>query len=288
MRPTGPWSRPLERFSGGPDALAFAIVTHSRGGAPAVGRALPETGRPLLTNNGHLHAHAQQRLARTSSSSAIPVLYDEAGAPFSSMARLTACVMRDEHGRAEGPVLSFSVVTELVAGISHELRTPLTSIRGYTELLAMDDRLPDSAHAGLEVIERNADQLLSLVDDRLNSHRDTADLHVVPADLVALLEQSAEAAQPHADRAGISVKVWAPDTLVVDCDPVRMRQVLDNLISNAIKYSPANSTVFVLGTWSGDSAQVQVIDHGHGMSPEDVRRGFEKFYRGASAVPPAE
>ena len=283
MRPTGPWSRPLERFSGGPDALAFAIVTHSRGGAPAVGRALPETGRPLLTNNGHLHAHAQQRLVRTSSSSAIPVLYNEAGAPFSSMARLTACVMRDEHGRAEGPVLSFSVVTELVAGISHELRTPLTSIRGYTELLAMDDRLPASAQTGLEVIERNADQLLSLVDDLLNSHRDAADLHVVPADLVALPEQSAEAAQPHTERAGITVKAWAPDTLVVGCDPVRLRQVLDNLISHAIKYSPPNSTVFVLGTQSGDSAQVQVIGHGHGMSPEEVRRVFEKFYRGATA-----
>ena len=245
--------------------------------------ALDETGRPLLTNNGHLHAHAQQRLARTSSSSAIPVLYDEAGAPFSSMARLTACVMRDEHGRAEGPVLSFSVVTELVAGISHELRTPLTSIRGYTELLAMDDRLPGSAQTGLEVIERNADQLLSLVDDLLNSHRDAADLHVVPADLVALPEQSAEAAQPHTERAGITVKAWAPDTLVVGCDPVRLRQVLDNLISHAIKYSPPNSTVFVLGTQSGDSAQVQVIGHGHGMSPEEVRRVFEKFYRGATA-----
>ena len=199
------------------------------------------------------------------------------------MARLTACVMRDEHGRAEGPVLSFSVVTELVAGISHELRTPLTSIRGYTELLAMDDRLPGSAQTGLEVIERNADQPLSLVDDLLNSHRDAADLHVVPADLVALPEQSAEAAQPHTERAGITVKAWAPDTLVVGCDPVRLRQVLDNLISHAIKYSPPNSTVFVLGTQSGDSAQVQVIDHGHGMSPEDVRRVFEKFYRGATA-----
>ncbi|THE19450.1 PAS domain-containing sensor histidine kinase [Kocuria rosea] len=283
--------------------------------------ALDEAGRPLLTNNGHLHAHAQQRLVGTSSSSAIPVLYDGAGAPLSSTARpiaravagesfsadlvrvgeppaqqvlsVTARVMRDEHGRAEGSVLSFSDVTELVdalqakdefvAGISHELRTPLTSIRGYTELLAMDDRLPAAAQAGLEVIERNADQLLSLVDDLLNSHRDAADLHIVPADLVALLEQSTEAAQPHADRAGIAVKAWAPDTLVVDCDPVRMRQVLDNLISNAIKYSPANSTVFVLGTQSGDSAQVQVIDHGHGMSPEDVRRVFEKFYRGATA-----
>ena len=75
----------------------------------------------------------------------------------------------------------------------------------------------------------------------------------------------------------------APALPLIRADEVRLRQVLDNLISNAIKYSPANSTVFVLGTWSGDSAQVQVIDHGHGMSPEDVRRVFEKFYRGATA-----
>ncbi|MCM3485097.1 sensor histidine kinase [Kocuria rosea] len=134
-----------------------------------------------------------------------------------------------------------------------------------------------------QTIERNTDQPLSLVDDLLNSHRDAADLHVVPADLVALPEQSAEAAQPHTERAGITVKAWAPDTLVVGCDPVRLRQVLDNLISHAIKYSPPNSTVFVLGTQSGDSAQVQVIGHGHGMSPEEVRRVFEKFYRGATA-----
>ncbi|MFF0943305.1 sensor histidine kinase [Kocuria sp. CPCC 205300] len=283
--------------------------------------ALDETGRPLLTNNGQLHAHAQRRLGHAASSAPDPVLYDGAGAPVppeaSPIARavagesfsadlvrvgepparqvlsVTARVMRDEHGRAEGSVLSFSDVTELVdalqaqddfvAGISHELRTPLTSIRGYTELLAMDDRLPDTAQAGLEVIERNADQLLSLVDDLLNAHRDAADLHVVPADLVALLEQATEAAQPHAEHAGITLKAWASDTLVVDGDPVRLRQVLDNLVSNAIKYSSADSTVFVLGTHTDDSAQVQVIDHGHGMSPEGVRRVFEKFYRGADA-----
>jgi two-component system, OmpR family, phosphate regulon sensor histidine kinase PhoR len=64
---------------------------------------------------------------------------------------------------------------------------------------------------------------------------------------------------------------------------VRLRQVLDNLLSNAIKYSPADSTVFVVGARTGDSAQVQVIDHGHGMSPEGVRRVFEKFYRGPTA-----
>ena len=282
--------------------------------------ALDEAGRPLLTNNGHLHAHAQRRLGLPSSAAA-PVLYDGAGAPVKPEASpisravagesfsadllrvgeppaqqvlsVTARALRDEHGRAEGSVLSFNDVTELVdalqaqdefvAGISHELRTPLTSIRGYTELLAMDGRLPDTAQAGLEVIERNADQLLSLVDDLLNAHRDAADLHVVPADLVALLEQATAAAQPHAERAGIALKAWAPDTLLIDGDPVRLRQVLDNLISNALKYSPADSTVFVLGTSSSDTAQVQVIDHGHGMSPESVRRVFEKFYRGPTA-----
>ncbi|MFC6256271.1 ATP-binding protein, partial [Kocuria oceani] len=213
--------------------------------------------------------------------------------PGQQVLSVTARVMRDEHGRAEGSVLSFSDVTELVdalqakddfvAGISHELRTPLTSIRGYTELLAMDERLPSSAHNGLEVIERNADQLLSLVEDLLSAHRDAADLHRVPVDLVGLLEQSVAAAQPHAARAGVSVKSWAPESLVLDCDPVRIGQVLDNLVSNAVKYSPPDSAVFVVGTHTADRAQVQVIDHGHGMSPEDMGKVFEKFYRSRTA-----
>ncbi|MGX5357825.1 sensor histidine kinase [Kocuria sp. KH4] len=282
--------------------------------------ALDDAGRPLVANNGRLHAHALQRLAPTAASRG-PALYDGAGEPLPPAATpiaravagesfsatlvrvgeppaqqvlsVTARVMRDEHGRAEGSVLSFSDVSVLVdalqakddfvAGISHELRTPLTSIRGYTELLAMDERLPASAHSGLEVIERNADQLLSLVEDLLNAHRDAADLHRVPVDLVGLLEQSVAAAQPHATRTGVAVKTWAPDTLLLDCDPVRIGQVLDNLVSNAVKYSPADSAVFVVGTCTADTAQVQVIDHGHGMSPEDAGKVFEKFYRSRTA-----
>ncbi|MGQ1797903.1 sensor histidine kinase [Kocuria oceani] len=282
--------------------------------------ALDETGRPLLTNNGRLYDYAQQRLAPTETSARLE-LYDGAGAPLPAAATpiaravagesfsatlvrvgappgqqvlsVTARVMRDQDGRAEGSVLSFSDVSELVdalqakddfvAGISHELRTPLTSIRGYTELLAMDERLPSSAHSGLEVIERNADQLLSLVEDLLNAHRDAADLHRVPVDLVGMLEQSVAAAQPHAARTGVSVKSWAPDSLVLDCDPVRIGQVLDNLVSNAVKYSPSDSAVFVVGTCTADRAQVQVIDHGHGMSPEDMGKVFEKFYRSRTA-----
>nr|WP_306438947.1 PAS domain-containing sensor histidine kinase [Kocuria sediminis] len=282
--------------------------------------ALDEIGRPLLTNNGRLHDHAQQRLAPPAASARL-TLYDGAGAPlppeatpiaravggesFSSILvrvgeppaqqvlSVTARVMHDEHGRADGSVLSFSDVTELVdalqakddfvAGISHELRTPLTSIRGYTELLAMDDRLPASAQDGLEVIERNADQLLSLVEDLLNAHRDAADLHRVPVDLVGLLEQSVAAAQPSAARTGITVRTWAPDSLGLDCDPVRIGQVLDNLVSNAVKYSSAGSAVFVVGTCTEDTARVQVIDHGHGMTPEDAAKVFEKFYRSSTA-----
>ena len=79
------------------------------------------------------------------------------------------------------------------------------------------------------------------------------------------------------------MSTWAPNSLVLDCDPVRIGQVLDNLVSNAVKYSPAGSAVFVVGTHLGDCAQVQVIDHGHGMPPEDAGKAFEKFYRSATS-----
>ncbi|GGG60075.1 two-component sensor histidine kinase [Kocuria dechangensis] len=213
--------------------------------------------------------------------------------PAQRVLSVSTRVMTDEHFIREGTVLSFHDVTDLVealraqdefvAGISHELRTPLTSIRGYTELLAMDEHLPAHVHAGLEVIERNTEQLLNLVTDLLDTHRTTVGIHRVRLDLVPLLEQSTAAAQPHAAQAGITVKTSAPESLLVDGDPVRISQVLDNLFSNAIKYSPTGSTVFVVATSTGQGAQIQVIDHGPGMDPADTTKVFDRFYRSPTA-----
>jgi signal transduction histidine kinase len=201
--------------------------------------------------------------------------------------------MRDQDGRSEGSVLTFTDVTDLVAalqakddflaGVSHELRTPLTSIRGYTELLAMDDRLPGRAHAGLEVIERNADQLLVLVEDLLGTAGSVLELQLQRADVVQVVQQSVAAAELRAAESGVELRVEAPPRLPLVCDSVRIGQVLDNLLSNAIKYSPAGGPVTVRVAPAGDAVQVQVADRGMGMRPEDAKKVFSRFFRSQNA-----
>ncbi|MHC5560837.1 sensor histidine kinase [Kocuria sp. U4B] len=284
--------------------------------------AVDPTGRPLVSNYELLKGYAWQRAMNGSAAEAsLPAMYTESGAPMASAQRpiaravagesftdqlvrygdlpaqrvlsVSARTMRDDEQRPEGSVLSFHDVTDLVsalkakdefiAGISHELRTPLTSIRGYTELLGMDEGLPGHARAGLEVIERNVEQLQGMVDNLLGARTAATDLHLAPTDIVELLDQATSSAAPRATESGVTLKTWAPESLVADCDPVRIGQVLDNLISNAIKYSRPDSTVFVLGTRHEDNAQIQVIDHGLGMSAEDTGKVFGRFYRSSTA-----
>lgn len=213
--------------------------------------------------------------------------------PVQRVLSVSARVLRDETGAAEGSVLSFNDVTELVAalqakddflaGVSHELRTPLTSIRGYTELLAMDGQLPGHVRSGLEVIERNADQLLVLVEDLLGTAGPGLELQPVEADLVQVVQQSAAAAGLRAAEAGVDLRIDAPARLVLPCDPVRLGQVFDNLLSNAIKYSPDGGPVTVRVVPAGSTVQVQVADRGMGMCPEDAENVFGRFFRSRNA-----
>ena len=213
--------------------------------------------------------------------------------PLQRVLSVSARVLRDEDGGTEGSVLSFNDVTELVAalqakddfvaGVSHELRTPLTSIRGYTELLAMDERLPGHVRSGLEVVERNADQLLVLVEDLLRTAGPVLALQPAEADLVQVVQQSVAAAGLRAVEAGVDLRVEAPSRLVLACDPVRLGQVLDNLLSNAIKYSPDGGPVTVRVARAGTTVQVQVADRGMGMRPEDAEHVFGRFFRSSNA-----
>ncbi|HST72095.1 sensor histidine kinase [Kocuria sp.] len=213
--------------------------------------------------------------------------------PAQRVLSVSARPMHDEHGRPEGSVLAFNDVTDLVdalqakddflAGVSHELRTPLTSIRGYTELLAMDDQLPGHVRSGLEVVERNADQLLVLVEDLLGTATRVLELQPVRTDLVQVVQQSAAAAELRAAEAGVDLRVEVPPRLELVCDPVRIGQVLDNLLSNAIKYSPGGGPVTVRVSPAGGAVQVQVADRGMGMRPEDAEHVFGRFVRSHNA-----
>jgi PAS domain S-box-containing protein len=176
---------------------------------------------------------------------------------------------------------------DFVASVSHELRTPLTSIRGYLELVREDGGLDEEQDRMLGIVDRNADRLLGLVTDLLFIAEVDAGKLTLERNRVQLGDvagESVEAASPHARAAEIELNLDADDHLVVDGDRTRLAQVFDNLISNAIKFTPAGGRIDVHVFRSDAVAVVEVSDTGSGI-PEDEREHlFERFFRASGAI----
>lgn len=177
----------------------------------------------------------------------------------------------------------------LLANVSHDLRTPLTAILGYGELLRRRGGLSDDQAHGVDVIERNARRLLRLVNDLLllaQTHAGALTIEREPVDLSQLAADAAELLQPLADHAGIDLALVAPGGPVIDGDPLRLGQLLENLIANAIKFSPAGSTVTVSVHGRPGSATLEVHDTGPGMPEGQAERLFDAFARGGPSQAP--
>lgn len=178
------------------------------------------------------------------------------------------------------------VKDEFVALISHDLRTPLTSIMGYLELTLDDGNLTDEQRAYLDIVNRNADRLLHLVNDLLFVARLEAgqlDLHPGELDLAAVVRQSVAEAEPRAAAGGIDLSCEAGDVPAVQADRGRMFQLLDNLVSNAIKFTPAGGDVRVSLTPVNGVVRLEVSDTGIGIATAEQARLFERFFRASSA-----
>jgi signal transduction histidine kinase len=202
-----------------------------------------------------------------------------------------------EDGTLMGVAMSYKDVTEFViamkvkddfiASVSHEFRTPLTSIIGYVSMMLNDDEpMPASQSRHLQVVARNADRLHRLVSDLLvTAQPDSVPLEVLLAatDVTAIVRGSVESAQPAAWARGVELRFRNPGPLWVMVDAQRFAQVVDNLISNAIKYSPYGGPVEVELSGSDGTLRLTVRDHGIGMAPEDVDRLFTRFFRARDA-----
>jgi signal transduction histidine kinase len=174
---------------------------------------------------------------------------------------------------------------EFVALISHDLRTPLTSIMGYLELALEGDELPETERGYLEVVDRNSQRLLHLVNDLLFVARLEAgemDLHFDEVDLGELVRQALEEAQPRARAKEIALECETDSVPAMSADRGRMFQLLDNLVGNAIKFTPSGGKVAVRLSREGDVARLEVEDSGIGIAPEDQRRLFDRFFRAAN------
>lgn len=176
--------------------------------------------------------------------------------------------------------------TRFVATVSHELRTPLSSVLGFAELLLDDDAEPlsDEQREGVRAIERNAHRLLHLVADLLLLARlesATLSLQLGPVD-VGQLTRTVLAEQAPPAAAGVELVDEVPPGLVVRADAARLQQVLDNLVSNALKFTPAGGRVSVSAHRDGPRWSWTVRDTGVGVPATDLPHLFDSFFRAAN------
>lgn len=220
------------------------------------------------------------------------------GAEWSEIEAATVLEIARDVGRS---IREHELVTELrqvadyrgrmVATVAHELKNPVSAVLGYAEILEGDPELGESSRAAVAAIRRGGQRLARVVDDLLALHGTTETEPAVGArvDAVALVREVAELNAPLAASLGIELRVVVPDEPVVACcDDGELDQVVTNLVSNALKYTPEGGTVTATVAVVGDEAELTVTDDGIGMSPEDQVRVFEEFYRSADPAATAK
>ncbi len=246
--------QPLAKLSLGPVALESLLGT-SVPERVDLSRAVPVVREGLSTR-----LLARQYAVREGEAGRIVVVYD-----VTDLARL------DE------------TRSELLAVASHELRTPLTTLRMTLAMLAekqgaLSERQRDivaTCSAGVDQLEETVDEFLDLARIETGKLR----LERQPLDVEVLLRATAARWMARACDSGVVLEVASAPGLTIDGDERRLRAVLDNLVSNAVKYAPAGSTISVRAVLDDDRVVLEIADHGRGV-PERFRlRVFEKFFR---------
>jgi signal transduction histidine kinase len=178
---------------------------------------------------------------------------------------------------------------EFVALISHDLRTPLTSIIGYVELSLEDVQPPldDERRGYLKIVSRSSERLLRLVDDLLFVARLQAGRLVLERselDLSTIAGQAAQEARPRAEAKQLELEFIGGSSVMIEGDKGRLFQLLDNLISNAIKFTPEGGRVEVRVAPAGSVAVLEVSDTGIGLGPDEAELVFDRFFRSSRVV----
>jgi two-component system phosphate regulon sensor histidine kinase PhoR len=177
-----------------------------------------------------------------------------------------------------------SVRRDFVANVSHELKSPLTVVRGLVETLIDDPALPDATRLSfLEKTRRQAERLSSIVSDLLTLSRAESGLPDLRRDVIDWrdpVEESFRALSPAIEAKRISARIELPaEPVQVHADADSLRLILDNLLDNAIKYTPAGGEIVVRLRTDPGNAVLEVSDSGIGIEPQDKERVFERFYR---------
>jgi signal transduction histidine kinase len=183
--------------------------------------------------------------------------------------------------------------SEILGKVAHDLKNPLGVITGRTEMmtdfLEVQPTPTEKVRSQIKHIRDSADRLIGMVDTLLaDAMADALNISIrpEPIEVPELVREVIETSRPLLDKKEQQIELNAPASLTVSGDPDRLREAIDNLVSNAIKYSPIGGRIVIAVRYEGDEAVVEVSDNGPGLSPEDMSRLFGRFQR-LSAKPTA-
>jgi PAS domain S-box-containing protein len=200
--------------------------------------------------------------------------------------QLEAALNGERDARLESERLS-QMKDEFLATLSHEIRTPLNAIVGWTHLLRLD-RSPEKLSRGIEVIDRNARMQKQIIDDLLDMSRIMAGkvaMEVQRVDLCAVIDSAIASVQPAADAKHIHIaRTFDPVVSATSGDPGRLQQVVWNLLTNAVKFTPEGGDVQVSLKRVGSHAELSVRDTGIGIKPSFLPFVFERFRQGDAST----
>jgi two-component system sensor histidine kinase BaeS len=168
----------------------------------------------------------------------------------------------------------------MVSDIAHELRTPLNNIRGWLEaaedgVARFDRSLSSSLLEEAMLLQHVIDDLQDLAEAEAGE----LEMHLEPVVVADLLEQVASAQRARSETADVLLATHVDGDLRTTVDPVRFRQVIGNLVSNAIRYSPPGETVTLSARRAGKHLLIEVGDHGSGIGPDELPQVFNRFWR---------
>jgi len=182
---------------------------------------------------------------------------------------------------------ALEVKTQFLAAVSHELRTPINAIVGWARMLHQRTIQPEKIDAAIASIDRNAQSLAQLIDDLLESSRlltGKLKLRSDPVDVGSLVADAIDTIRLTAENKGVAVDVDAESVPPIRGDSDRLKQVLWNVVGNAIKFTPPGGRVTVRLAQATDAVEIRVSDTGAGIAPTFLPHVFERFRQGDETV----
>jgi signal transduction histidine kinase len=240
-------------------------------------RAIVQLYNEIEKKNDELEMRVQQRtseLARTNEE-----LFGEIAERKHAEEERTQLLISEQKAREQAEAAN-RAKDEFLATVSHELRTPLTSILGWVRLLRSEEIDKAAFARGLETIERNAKSQAKLIEDILDVSRIISGklrIEVRPMDLVPIIEMAIDAVRPAAEAKAINIRTSLDAGGLLRGDPNRLQQVVWNLLSNGVKFTPGGGEIHVQLKQGDAHARIIVSDNGNGINPDFLPFVFDRF-----------